>query len=100
MLSWGEGIGPYVKLCFQKLMDQREHPELAYKACLGIVGLEKKFGKERLEKSCERAARLGAVSYRSIKSILEKGLDKIKVHGEQQDLPIEHENIRGEGYYH
>jgi transposase len=99
MLDWGGTIGPFTECCFKKLMDQCEHPELAYKACLGIIGLEKKYKKERTENACERAFRLGAVGYHSIKSILEKNLDHVKVHGQQQDLLPEHENIRGKDYY-
>ena len=41
MLNWGKSIGTFTECCFKKLMDQCEHPELAYKACLGIIGLEK-----------------------------------------------------------
>lgn len=99
ILNWGSTIGPFTESCFKRLMDHCDHPELAYKACLGIIGLEKKYKKERVENACERAFRLGAVSYKSIKSILEKGLDKVKVHGEQQELLLEHENIRGKDYY-
>lgn len=99
MLEWGQKFGPFTERCFKKLMDQCEHPELAYKQCLGIISLSKKYEKDRLENACERAFRLGAVGYQSIKSILEKGLDRIKVYGEQQDLLPEHDNIRGKDYY-
>lgn len=99
MLDWGKSIGPFAECCFQRLMDQCEHPELAYKQCLGIIGLGKKYERERLENACERAFKLGAVGYQSIKSILEKNLDKVKVHGEQQDILLDHENIRGKDYY-
>ena len=75
MLSWGNSIGDFTGQIFKKLMDRMEHPELAYKSCLGIVRLEKRYGKDRLEKACERAIRLSAISYKSIKSILEKNLD-------------------------
>ncbi len=99
MLSWGKTIGPCTEACFQRLMDQYNHPEIAYRACLGIIGLGKRYDNVRLENACERAIRLGAVSYRSLKSILEKGLDKIKVGLEQQDLFLDHENVRGKNYY-
>jgi transposase len=99
MLDWGKSIGAFTECCFQRLMDQCEHPELAYKQCLGIIGLGKKYEKERLESACERAFKLGAVGYQSIKSILEKNLDKVKVYGEQQDILLDHENIRGKDYY-
>jgi len=99
MLDWGKSIGAFTECCFQRLMDQCEHPELAYKQCLGIIGLAKKYEKERLENACERAFKLGAVGYQSIKSILEKNLDRIKIYGEQQDILLDHENIRGKDYY-
>lgn len=99
MLDWGKSIGTFTECCFQRLMDQCEHPELAYKQCLGIIGLGKKYEKERLENACERAFKLGAVGYKSIKSILEKNLDKVKVDNEQQDILLDHENIRGRDYY-
>lgn len=99
MLEWGKTIGPFTESCFKKMMDLYDHPELAYKACLGIISLGKKYEKDRVENACERAFCLGAVSYRSIKSILEKGLDKVKVYSEQQDFLLEHENIRGKNYY-
>ncbi len=99
MLDWGKSIGVFTECCFQRLIDQCEHPELAYKQCLGIIGLSKKYEKERLENACERAFKLGAVEYQSIKSILEKNLDKVKVYGEQQDIFLDHENIRGKDYY-
>jgi transposase len=99
MLNWGKSIGAFTECCFKRLIDQCEHPELAYKQCLGIIGLAKKYEKERVEKACERAFKLGAVGYQSIKSILEKGLDKVKVYGEQQDILLDHENIRGKDYY-
>ena len=99
MLHWGGSIGPHTEAVFKKLMETKEHPELAYKACLGIIGLGKRYGNERLEKSCQRALKLNVVSYRSLKSILEKNLDKIPLQEEQQELPLDHENIRGERYY-
>jgi transposase len=37
MLAWGKSIGSFTECCFQRLMDQCEHPELAYKQCLGII---------------------------------------------------------------
>lgn len=58
MLDWGKSIGVFTECCFQRLMDQCEHPELAYKQCLGIIGLSKKFERERLENACERALSL------------------------------------------
>jgi transposase len=83
----------------KKIMDEREHPELGYRSCLGIMRLEKKYSRERLENACKRALKVGGTSYRSVKSILEKGLDHQEVEQGKVDSSIEHENIRGSDYY-
>jgi hypothetical protein len=52
-----------------------------------------------LEAACGRALRLGTCSYKSIKSILENGLDH---QAEELQLPfptVAHENVRGRHYY-
>lgn len=52
-----------------------------------------------MEAACGRALRLGTCSYKSIKSILENGLDH---QAEELQLPfptVAHENVRGRHYY-
>lgn len=99
IINWGRKIGPCTGILICKILEEREHPEQGFRSCMGIIRLEKSFGKERLEKACERALKIGGVGLRSVKSILQKGLDQ------QQELPlgetsqVEHENIRGGDYY-
>jgi hypothetical protein len=62
--------------------------------------LSGKFGAVRVEAASRRAVAHRAFSYRSIKSILDKGLDKVASDGEDAPRPlIEHENVRGAAYY-
>ena len=62
--------------------------------------LWRSYGKERLERACQRAVRLGACSYRSIKSILMTGLDRQPLPGVPPAVAaIVHPNIRGAEYY-
>jgi len=75
------------------------HPEQGYRSCLGIIGLEKRFGAERLEAAALRALEIQARNYPSIKSILEKGLDQVPVPQSPEQEPIIHSNIRGSSYY-
>lgn len=35
-----------------RLLEARKHPEHGYRACLGLLGLAKRFTKERLEAAC------------------------------------------------
>lgn len=93
-------IGPMLSLLVEKIIESRPHPEQGYRSCLGIIGLEKRFGPERLEAAALRALEIQARNYPSVKSILEKGLDQVPVPKPPEREPILHTNIRGQGYYH
>jgi transposase len=93
-------IGPMLSMLVEKIIEGRPHPEQGYRSCLGIIGLEKRFGAERLEAAALRALEIQARNYPSVKSILEKGLDKVPVPKSPDRAPIDHANIRGSRYYH
>jgi len=62
--------------------------------------LAKKYGNERLERACERALKLQAIGYQSVKNILDKGIECAELPEQDElQLPLEHPNIRGSGYY-
>jgi transposase len=93
-------IGPMLSMLVEKIIEGRPHPEQGYRSCLGIIALEKRFGAERLEAAALRALEIQARNYPSVKSILEKGLDKVPVPKSPDRAPIDHTNIRGSQYYH
>ena len=79
-------------------MASKPHPEMGFRSCLGIIRLSARYSPARVEAAAGRALASGAVSYRSIKSILSAGLDRIADEEDSLVLP-EHENIRGPEYY-
>lgn len=82
-----------------KIIENRNHPEQAFKSCLGILSFEKKVGKERLINACKRTLDFKIYSFKTIQNILENNLDSIDEDKDlNQDLP-EHQNIRGKHYY-
>ena len=98
-LQWADDIHEDVKLYILKILARKQHPEQAYKSCMGILSFGKKIGNDRLIKACQRALDYGIYNYKTIQSILEKGLDK---NTEEETEPLEmplHDNIRGEDYY-
>ena len=99
-LSWASSIHEDVQLYILKILDRKQHPEQAYKSCVGILSFAKKVGNERLIKACQRALGYGIYNYKTIQSILEKGMDKYdeQEENEQKQMP-QHDNIRGENYY-
>jgi len=98
-IDWGRKQGAFVEQMISEILKRRQHPEQAFRSCLGVLSLEKKYGVQRVNLACRRAVEYGAYSYKSIKNILEKGLDKvIELPAEHRSLP-EHENIRGNEYF-
>jgi hypothetical protein len=83
----------------ETILARKSYPEHAFRSCMGIISLGKRFTKERLEIACERALYIKAVYYRSIKSILENNLDQKPLLKQQELFPVAHENIRGTDYY-
>ena len=97
-IKWAESIDESVKTFIIRLMDSKAHPEQAYKACQGVLGYERKVGRERLINACKRAIEYENYSYHAIKSILENKYDLLSCTELLTEIP-QHENIRGENYY-
>ena len=95
-----EENGSFCRDLIEAVLKERKHPEQGFRSCLGILKLQKEFGKERLEKACERALRFRAYSYRSVLAILKNGLDRVYLSQHKNAFSIDHENIRGSTYYH
>lgn len=101
LVSWASKIGPATAQVVDTLMTSRPHPQHGFRPCLGIMRLGKHYGNERLEAACHRAVALSACGYKSIESILKKGLDSAPLPPPAtQTLTLEHDNIRGPEYYH
>lgn len=99
-LRWAEQIGPQTGAVIEQALVSRRHPQQAYRTCLGILGLAKRYSRERLEAACGRALASGIHNYRGIKNILDARLDQLAL---EEAAPAEldaHANIRGSSYYH
>lgn len=94
--KWAESIGPATCELIKRIMKSRKYPEQGFRSSLGIIRLEKKFGAQRLEQACLRALNYNALSYKSVKSMLESGFDTIPVSSNKKQQSIHHENIRGQ----
>jgi transposase len=100
-LEWAGNIDESVKDYIMQIIESRNHPEQAYKSCLGILNFEKKVGRERLINACKRALDFKIYSFKTVQKILENNLDQFdseKDEQQEQQLP-DHGNIRGKQYY-
>ena len=101
VIRWAKEAGTSTADLVTAILARNLHPQQGFRSALGIITLARKFGKERVEAACKRALAIGGLSYKSVKSILETGLDK-KPLPEQRPAAqaITHSNIRGREYYH
>jgi transposase len=97
LINWAGDLGSSVEAVISHILRQRQHPEQAYKVCLGILNLAKKFDKQRLNKACRRAIEFQHYSYKGIKNILQNRTEEQQLDC-FEPLP-EHQNIRGNRYY-
>jgi transposase len=100
IVEWAVTIGPVTAQLAERIMAEKPHPEQGYRSCMGLIGLGRRYGKERLEAAAQRAMHLQAHSYPSVKAILARGLDRQNViEPVLLAPPVEHANIRGAAYY-
>jgi transposase len=88
-----------MSLLVEKIIENRPHPEQGYRSCLGIIGLEKRFGAARLEAAALRALEVQARNYPPSNRSSRRG-SIVPVPTSPEHEPILHPNIRGSGYYH
>ena len=98
-IRWARSIGDNVEEVIKNVLKSRNHPEQAFKSCMGILNLVKEYGPERLDKACERALYFGFYSYKRIKNVLDRGLEKDALTEQKELFITSHENLRGSEYY-
>lgn len=100
IISWAQRTGPSTTELIETIISTKPHPEQSHRSCLGIFRLSVKYTADRIEAASLRAISLKAYSYKSMKSILESGFDKLSPAVSKETAePINHDNIRGNHYY-
>ena len=98
---WAKDIGPDTLVWVTAQLEGRQHPEQAYKVCLGLLNLSKQYPASRINAACRIANRSGLYRLKQVRAILKSNRDQLP---EQlslaADLPQDHENIRGPHNFH
>ena len=98
-IRWAATMGGSVKEFIRLMLDSREHPEQAFKACMGILKLGKKYDDKALQFVCKKAIEINSISYRFIANSLKNNTYKMEEEGANNlTLPF-HNNIRGKDNY-
>ena len=98
LIDWGCRMGLATGELIRRLLERYKHPEHGYRACLGLLGLAKRFGSARLEAACQIALSLGVCQYRHVREILVNNRDRVDPSISEWTSPS-HANVRGPGYY-
>jgi len=100
MVNWARSIGPNTAQLFERILNEKPHPEMGYRSCLGIIRLAQQYSAQRMEAAAERALLAQACRYQSVKSILKNSLDAVPLSPLQPGSPpLTHDNVRGAEYF-
>jgi len=100
LIEWAQTVGPATAELFEKIMATKPHPEMGFRSCLGVLRLGKQYSLVRVEAAARRAVTLRACSYQSVKSILERELDRLPLETPVAERrSVDHPNIRGAEYF-
>jgi len=103
IMNWGLTIGKHTSQLLQTIMERKPHPEMGYRACLGVMRLyekhkEKGMSEEQLDAVAAYALQTQKFRLKQIKALV------LSPPQEQEDkttlnLLSDHENLRGSNYY-
>ena len=97
LLKQAQAVGPCTTDYVKALLTTRTFPEQAYRSCLGVLSLSRKFPTALVESACHYLQESHLFSYKDLKSELEA----LSRRSPEPTPPAAvHENIRGETYYH
>lgn len=100
IIRWAESVGPQTAELVKQILEAMPHPEQGYRSCLGIMRMGKEYSPQRLEAAAARSLVFKATTYKSVKSILKRGLDHLPPEAPPAAPAVpSHENVRGSAYY-
>lgn len=96
LLSWAANIGPDTRQWIDTQLHIKDHPEQAYRICLGLLSLSKDYPACRLNNACRLANAEGLMRLKQIKSVLQSNRDQLQAKLDlDSNLPQSHKNVRG-----
>lgn len=99
--NWASDIGVDTLAWVTARLSEREHPEQAYRVCLGLLNLSRAYPGQRLNAACRLANREGLTRLKHIKAILRSNRDTLPEPLPLNiELPQNHANIRGAESFH
>lgn len=99
LLAWAQSVGAATVAMMERILSNNIHREQCWRSGKALQRLGQTYDATRIEVGCQRVLSCGGKSYKPVQRMLQRGLD-LKPEEEVPSPPIEHENVRGPGYYH
>jgi hypothetical protein len=75
MVNWTRIIGPNTVRLFERILDDKTHPRMGYRACPSIIRLANEYSLAWMESAAQLAVATGACRHQSINSTRKNSLD-------------------------
>jgi|LSQX01.3.fsa_nt_gb transposase len=93
-LSWAGEIGPNTREFIKHLLESREYPVQAYRACMGVLRFSKDYSNEIMESACKEALDKRTYAYKYFSIIIKQSTAK-SIKNQTNEKIVQHDNIRG-----
>lgn len=95
LIGQAHQIGEQTQRIVTAILNSKQYIEQSYLSAVGVIQLQQKYTKERVEKACSLINPQMKASYMQVKTILDNQMDKMQVAENDEDYKtIKHENIR------
>lgn len=98
LIEWGAKIGPSVEWAITDILQRTTFPQQAYGRCSALLGLAKKYGRNRLNHASHlMQEQMGTASYKALETILKNNRDLEQAKG--VSVTPFNEDVRGANAY-
>ena len=95
LIRQAKEIGEHTQRVVKDILQSRQYIEQSFMSVVGVIRLQNKYSKERVEKACSLISPEMKANYMLVKTMLENHMDKRQPEGEAEDYKtITHTNIR------
>ena len=99
MINWSKNYGKNTQKLIEIILNRKQHPEMSFRTCMGILNTAKKIDNDIVESVSEKMLKLNTYNVYSFRSIL-----KNKTYTKQEPTIAKtpdsnHINVRGRDYY-
>lgn len=100
LIKWGLSYGKNTGELIQNIMENRPHPEMGFRTCLGILNTAKHYeDRESIELASRKMIELKSYRVKHFKAILKNKTYRKSGDVNPLTMPLDHDNLRGAAYY-